>query len=62
MSNGDFEVMPLGSMVEVEKARKFAREMIALSEKHELPKEVQSKIFEMRSFYAWHNETYPVIV
>ena len=62
MSNGDFEVMPIGTMVEVKEMRKFANELIALSEQHSLPEEVLQKIQEMRVFYNWHSETYPVVV
>ena len=62
MSNGDFEVMPIGTMVEVKEMRKFANELIALSEQHALPEEVLRKIQEMRVFYNWHSETYPVVV
>ena len=62
MSNGDFEVMPIGTMVEVREIRKLTNELIALSEKHALPEEVLRKIQEMRVFYNWHVETYPVTV
>jgi recombinational DNA repair protein (RecF pathway) len=62
MSNGDFEVMPIGTMVEVREIRKLTNELIALSEQHALPEEVLRKIQEMRVFYNWHVETYPVIV
>ena len=62
MSEGNFEVMPIGTMVEVREIRKLTNELIALSEKHALPEEVLRKIQEMRVFYNWHVETYPVTV
>jgi len=62
MSEGNFEVMPIGTMTEVREMRKFANDLIALADKHPLPEEVLRKIQEMRVFYNWHNETFPITV
>ena len=62
MSEGNFEVMPIGTMVELREMRRFANELIALSEQQTLPEDVHRKIQEIRSFYNWHTQTYPVTV
>jgi hypothetical protein len=62
MSEGNFEVMPIGTMVEVREMRKLANDLIALAEKHPLPEDVLRKIQEMRVFYNWHTEKFPVQV
>ena len=64
MSNGDFEVMPRGTIEEIRVLRKFANEMIALSSIHDmpLPHEVRTKINDLARFYNSHVEKYPVNV
>lgn len=61
MSNGDFEVMPRGTMEEIKVLRKFANEMIALSSIHDMPvpHEMMAKINEVGRFYNQHVEKYP---
>ena len=62
MSNGDFEVMPRGTMEEIRVLRKFANEMIALNSIHDMPvpHEMRAAILELNRFYNMHVETYPV--
>jgi hypothetical protein len=64
MSNGDFEVMPIGTMVEVRELRKLTNELIEVTRQYGLntPLPVRQKIAEIEKFYQWHVETYPVIV
>jgi len=64
MSNGDFEVMPRGTMEEIRVLRKFANEMIALSSIHDMPvpHEMRAKINDVARFYNDHVEKYPVNV
>jgi hypothetical protein len=62
MSDGDFEVMPRGTMEEIRVLRKFANEMIALNSIHDMPvpHEMRAAILELNRFYNMHVETYPV--
>lgn len=66
MSNGDFEVMPRGTMEELTVLRKFANDMIDVSHTMENPVEKWEKmtkqIREIERFYARHVEEYPVTV
>lgn len=67
MSNGDFEVMPIGTIAEVQAMRKFANELITLTEVQsgyddEVLANILEKINEIRNFYAWHTNQYPVTV
>lgn len=64
MSNGDFEVMPIGTMEEVREMRRFANELIDLEYKYGIntPQALRDKISEVRKFYLYHTEKYPVIV
>ena len=62
MSNGDFEVMPRGTIEEVQAMRQFANDMIQLSNKYELPKEILAKIRLIDAFYTAHVQKYPVTV
>jgi len=62
MSNGDFEVMPRGTMEELTVLRKFANDMIDVSHTMENPVEKWEKmtvlIRELEKFYAYHTEKY----
>ena len=63
MSNGDFEVMPIGTIAEVQAMRKFANELITLCEVQKGNEKValenlMTKIGEIRDFYAWHTSVY----
>ena len=62
MSNGDFEVLPVGTTEELRVLRQFARRMIALNSIHDMPvpHEMRTKINEIDRFYQSHVETYPV--
>lgn len=62
MSNGDFEVMPLGTMEEVREMRRLSKELIELEYKHGIntPQPLRTKILEIASFYRNHVEKYPV--
>lgn len=61
MSNGDFEVLPRGTMEELKALRKFANEMIALTAIHDMPvpHEMLAPINEIGRFYSAHVEKYP---
>lgn len=64
MSNGDFEVMPIGTMEEVREMRRLSKELIELEHKYGLntPQPVRIKILEIARFYHYHSEKFPVIV
>jgi hypothetical protein len=67
MGEGNFEVMPLGSIVEIQEMRKFVNQLIAITEVSSgndemLLQNLLSKIAEIREFYTWHVEKYPVAV
>lgn len=67
MSEGDFEVMPRGTLEEIRFMRKFANDVIAATEVQEAHSTVVlsnllDKIAEMREFYRQHVEKYPVTV
>ena len=54
MSEGDFEVMPRGTIEEVRALRKFANDIIRLAHEYDniIPKDLLNKIEEVDSFYA----------
>ena len=62
MSEGDFEVMPVGTMNELKVLRQFVRNMIALNAIHDMPvpHEMRTYINEIARFYDHHVETYPL--
>jgi hypothetical protein len=62
MSEGDFEVMPVGTTKELKMLRRFAQDMIILSSIHDMPvpHEMREKIDNMKRHYSVHVETYPV--
>ena len=62
MSEGDFEVMPRGTMEELRVLRRFVNEIIALSSIHDMPvpHEMRAKINQVSRFYNEHVETYPL--
>ena len=62
MSEGDFEVLPVGTTEELRVLRQFANRMIALNSIHDMPvpHEIRTKIDEIARFYDHHVETYPV--
>jgi hypothetical protein len=64
MSDGDFEVMPLGTTEEVREMRRLSRELIALDSAYvdSMPYAVRQKIGEIARFYQYHSEKYPVTV
>jgi hypothetical protein len=64
MSEGNFEVMPIGTMEEVREMRKFANELIDLEHKYGIntPQAIRNKIDDVRKFYLYHTQKYPVIV
>ena len=62
MSNGDFEVMPIGTIDEVKAVRKLSNELIELVDRDADPEEIVDKINELRDFYNWHVAQFPVTV
>ena len=57
-----FETMPAGTMIEVSAMRLLANELIELVDKNADREALASKIEEIRKFYNWHVEQYPVTV
>ena len=64
MSEGDFEVMPIGTMEEVREMRKLSKELIELDHSYGIntPQPIRAKILEIQRFYHYHAEKFPVIV
>ena len=64
MPNGDFEVMPIGTMEEVREMRRLSKELIELEYKYgiDTPQELRIKILEIARFYRHHSEKFPVTV
>lgn len=64
MSEGDFEVMPRGTMEELRVLRSFANHMLALSSIHDMPvpHEMRTEINKISRFYNRHVEIYPTHV
>jgi hypothetical protein len=64
MSEGNFEVMPIGTMEEVREMRKFANELIELDRSYGIntPQPIRNKINDVRKFYLYHTEKYPVTI
>ena len=62
MSEGDFEVMPRGTMNEIKMLRQFADDMIMLNNIFDMPVpwEMREKIEELKRKYADHVEKYTV--
>lgn len=64
MSNGDFEVLPRGTIEELRVLRKFANDMIDTSKTTKNPVEkwenMTVHIRQLEKFYTSHVETYPV--
>ena len=58
----DFETMPVGTMIEVSAMRLLAKDLIDLVDKNADREALASKIEEIRKFYNWHVEKYPVTV
>jgi len=60
MSNGDFEVLPRGTIEELRVLRSFVKDITKLSYSHDLtPQSMQAKINEVNLWYAGHIERYP---
>ena len=61
MSNGDFEVMPRGTMTELATLREFAKQMISYNSIHDMPTphEMRQLINKLQLWYAGHNDRYP---
>ena len=62
MSNGDFEVMPIGTIEEVREMRRLSKELIELERQYGIntPQPVRIKILEIARFYQYHSDKYPV--
>jgi len=62
MSEGDFEVMPRGTMSEIKMLRQFADDMIMLNNIFDMPVpwEMREKIEELKRKYVDHVEKYTV--
>ena len=58
----DFETMPVGTLVEVSAIRLFSNDLIELVDQNADREALASKIEEIRKFYNWHVEQYPVTV
>ena len=64
MSDGNFEVMPIGTMEELRVLREIANQMLALNSIHDMPvpHEMQAEINKIGRFYNRHIEIYPTHV
>ena len=66
MSNGDFEVLPRGTMEELKVLRQFSNDLIDISQTNENPVEKWEKMIfhirQLQKFYTRHVEDYPVSV
>lgn len=57
----DFEVMPIGTAVEIKAMREFSNRLISeIDSTTNIPDNVKDIVNEIRRFYNWHVETYPV--
>lgn len=63
MSEGDFEVMPRGTMEEIRVLREFVHKLNDISRNeediHDFVIEMSREIGKINSFYRSHNERYP---
>jgi uncharacterized protein involved in type VI secretion and phage assembly len=60
MSNGDFEVLPRGSIEELRVLREFVHKLTSLSQSHDLtPQSMLAQIEKINLWYAGHNDRYP---
>jgi hypothetical protein len=64
MSEGNFEVMPIGTMEEVRELRRLSKELIELEQNFGIntPQSMRNKINEIARFYQYHAEKFPVVV
>lgn len=64
MSEGNFEVMPIGTMEEIREMRRLSKELIELDRSYGIntPQAVRVKILEIARFYQYHSEKFPVHV
>ena len=62
MSNGNFEVMPLGTTEELRVLRQFSNELVNISKtvdkSNEKLEKMTSLIRQLEKFYAYHTEKY----
>lgn len=61
MLNGDFEVLPVGTIAELATLRQFAKQMILFNSIHDMPTphEMSDLINKLQLWYTGHNEKYP---
>jgi hypothetical protein len=61
-SNGDFEVMPRGTMEEIRILRQLSRDLLELDRKYGIntPQAIRSKINEIGMRYLEHVEKFPL--
>ena len=63
MSEGDFEVLPLGTIQELKVLRQFVRDVdniISLSKPENLQNDLRITVNDLYSWYKYHTEKYPV--
>jgi hypothetical protein len=60
-SNGDFEVMPRGTMEEVRVLRAFVKDLTELDRKYGIntPDVIRKEIAKINAFYVGHVDRYP---
>lgn len=62
MSNGDFEVMPRGTMEELKALRSFVKDLSEMTRAlNGIPDDVKVKVSEIERFYYYHNEKYSMV-
>ena len=64
MSDGNFEVMPVGTMNELRVLRSFVKSLIDISHNMSNPTEkwdtIRPLVKQVEHFYVTHNEKYPL--
>lgn len=61
MSDGDFEVLPRGTIAELRMLRTFVQKLTHLDKTFgiDTPQAIRSEIASINLFYADHNQRYP---
>jgi|688.fasta_scaffold455611_2 hypothetical protein len=55
----DFEVMPIGTAVEIKAMREYSSRLIfEIDSTENIPENVRNLVNEIRNFYKWHVDRY----
>jgi len=59
----DFEVMPIGTAVEIKAMREYSNRLISeIDSTENVPENVRNLVNEIRNFYKWHVDRYPITI